>query len=112
MKVEAAQIASKNLELTQIKEKLDFFIAENSTKMEVISNLQSQLLKATTERDQFLEQLMHLKELQAEKMDEQSRLHEDLMSLKMAMDMEKEQFKLEKEEFYEQINLLGSQNDD
>ena len=41
MKIEAAQIASKNLELTKIKEKLDFFIAENSTKMEVISNLQS-----------------------------------------------------------------------
>ena len=70
MKIEAAQVASKNLELTKIKEKLDFFIAENNTKMEVINNIQSQLLKVTTERDQFLEQLMNLKCLQAEKMDE------------------------------------------
>ena len=39
MKIEAAEIASKNLEVNKIKEQLDFFIAENSTKMEVIQNI-------------------------------------------------------------------------
>ena len=70
MKIEAAEIASKNLEVNKIQEKLDFFIAENSTKMEVINNIQKQLLKISMERDQFLEQLMVLKNEKAEKMDE------------------------------------------
>ena len=61
--------------------------------MEVIANMQKQIVKLTTERETYLEQLMELKDNIANEMDEKTSLHNDLMLIQREIDVGRESLK-------------------
>ena len=62
---QSEQIFTENM-VHSLEQRVDFLQKENEAKMEVINSIQKQLLKASVERDQFLDETLQVKAKLAE----------------------------------------------